>query len=294
MLDHLTDEQNSTLTRVADEYLAALTRPDPYDDAVVAAWLQVAYRICDLPCPGKIIAVDSPYAAFATAERLLGQPLAVQELDGIGGACASWVARYDAYHSLGVLTDSEMSDVFALRAFYRCAWDHILLDECAIVVRRPTLSLDVDGNLHSADGPAVLWGDGHPEYAHHGIWISEQIALRPRTVTRSDYLAISDTEVRRALAERAGWEWIAELLGAEVVDSWQDPATRLEYELLEYPGGKLLRKRSPILQDGTRPWYVEPVHEELRHAQAARKWQATGDDVGACEDDPSLDYDLET
>ena len=37
MLDHLTDEQNSTLTRVADEYLAALTRPDPYDDAVVAA-----------------------------------------------------------------------------------------------------------------------------------------------------------------------------------------------------------------------------------------------------------------
>lgn len=295
MLENLDAEQDLLLDQVAEEYVRALTEPDPYDPTVAAAWLRVVYRLCDLPYPDRVEVVASPEAAFALAETLVGAPVR-RELDGVGVACASWVARYDAYHRLGVLSDEEVSEVFALRAYLRCAWDHVLLDECAIVVGRPVvLQLYESGNLHSVDGPAITWSDGERGYAHHGVWISEQIALRPRTVTREEYLAISDTEVRRALAERAGWEWIASLLGASVTDVWTDPATGLRYELLGYSEaeGKLLRKQSPALQDGSQPWYVEPVHEDLMTARAARKWQA-GEDVVECEDDPSLEYEVET
>jgi hypothetical protein len=293
MLSDLTTEQDAILDATAEEYIRCLTEPDPYDDVVVKTWLAIIYAACESPVPDRVEVVDSPYAACRLATALTGT--VVNKLDSVGVGDAGWVARYDAYHRLGVLTDEEAHDVLALRAYLRCAWDHVLLDECAIVVRRPTLlRVDDAGELHSDDGPAIEWADGEREYAHHGTWITEQIALRPRSHTREEYLAIAATEVRRALSERAGWVWVAELLGSAVVDVWTDPGTGLVYELLAYASGKMLRKRSPELQDGSQPWYVEPVHEDLRTARAARRWQASDATPDECEADPGLAYEVET
>ena len=293
MLTELTPAQDQILDAVADEYIACLTRPDPYDPVAVRAWLVIVYDSCGLKCPERVDVVDSPDAACALAAQLTGERIST--LDSVGIYGAAWVARYDTYHRLGVLSGEEAAELLALRAYLRCAWDHILLDECAIVVRRPTtLVVDDAGSLHSVDGPAITWADGHPDYAHHGVWITERIALNPRSHTRAEYLAISDTEVRRALGERAGWDWVAAILGAKVADKWTDPRTGLRYELLAHEGGRLLRKQSPRLQDGSQPWYCEPVHEELRTAQAARKWQATDESPEQCEADPELSYGAES
>ena len=292
MLEHLTQAQERILVEVADEYIRALTEPDPYNPETVNGWLAVAYRCCGLPKPDRVYVVDSPFAAYALATKMTSSD--VTSLDGVGVCDSSWVARYDTFRRLGELSDEEAADVMSLRGFLRCAWDHILLDECAVVVRRPTvLSLDEDGLLHSAEGPALAWADGNEEYAHHGTWISRKIALEPRSHNRSEYLGIANTEERRALCERAGWNWVAELLGATVADSWTDQVTGLSYELLAYDGGKLLRKQSPKLKDGSQPWYVEPVHETLRTARAARKWQATSLSPGECEQDPDLVFGVE-
>ena len=58
-------------------------------------------------------------------------------------------------------------------------------------------------------------------------------------------------------------------------------------------GSKLLRKQSPPLKLGDQPVYYEPVHEDLRTAQAARKWQATDMTPAQCEADPALSYGVE-
>ena len=293
MLEAMTAEQDAMLDTVAEEYIRSMTEPDPYDAEVVAAWLRVVYAACDTPPPRRVEVADSPMAALTLASSLLGTKQS--SLDGVGLADAGWVARYDAYHRVGVVSEEEVKDVLALRAFLRCAWDHLLLDDVAIVVRRPaSLRVDTAGDLHCDDGPAIMWADGNAEYAHHGVWISERIALSPRMHTREEYLAISDTEQRRALSERAGWEWVADLLGATVIDRWTDAATGLAYELMSHDVGKLLRKESPTLQTGARPWYVEPVHEDLVTAQAARKWQAVGGSVADVEADPDLTYEVET
>ena len=153
---------------------------------------------------------------------------------------------------------------------------------------------DAAGDLHCSDGPAVTWRDGHPEYSWHGVWVDERVIMEPRSFSREEYLAISDTEQRRALGEAAGWDHIVELLGATRVDTWADQRTGLEYALFASGGDKWLRKQSPVLLTGAAPVYFEPVHEELMTARAARKWQATTLTPAACEADPELSYGCES
>ena len=295
MLLELNEEQVRLQGVVVDEYLALLVRPTPYDEVAVRAWLAVAYGEYQLPVPARIEVVDSPAAAIAIASSLTGE--AVDGTDRCGICDAGWVAQYDYWWRAGVLSDEEAAQVRALKGFLSCAWDMLLLDECAIVVRRPSLiTLDAEGELHSTGGaPCLSWADGGRLWAHHGTWITERIAADPRSHTAKEYLAIVDTEVRRSLSERAGWDWVAELLEATVQDRWTDPGTGLEYELLRHPGGALLRKRSPPLADGSQPWYVEPVHEDLRHARAARTWQVVRTlTPSQCEASPGLVFGSES
>jgi hypothetical protein len=165
-----------------------------------------------------------------------------------------------------------------------------------IVSDRPTVVARDDQNRpHSGTGPFIAWRDGWQLFAWHGQRVPARAILAPRSYTREEYLAIRNTDVRRAIGEIAGWGWVAELLGASSLDKWTDPKTALDYELLGCgDGSKLLRKRSPGLKDGgAQPLYLEPVHEELKTAQAARKWQATNWTPAQCEQDPALSYGVE-
>ena len=116
-------------------------------------------------------------------------------------------------------------------------------------------------------------------------------------------MALSNTEMRRVLAERLGWSRYLEKLDAERVgDEWRDPQTGLRYELYDCAelGVRILRKESPELMTGEKPWYCEPVHRELATPQAARKWQplvGLGGDARSvaldCNRNPQLTYQVE-
>jgi hypothetical protein len=292
-LEDLTAEQNRLLDSVAEEYIGDLTVARGPDMEAIEKWLDIAYGLYDMKRPARIEIAASPKAALDLASELTGERQA--QMDWCGTGDGGWVSFYDLFHRIGVLTDDEAAEVIALRDFGRVAWDSVLLDECAIVIRRPTaLRLDDDGNLHSVTGPCIEWADGEKDFAYHGTWVPERIVTEPKSFTADEILAITNTEHRRALGEIAGWQWIAETLGAKVVDKWYDRSRKLRYELLEYGDGlKLLRKQSPELKNGTQPTYVEPVHEELKTARAARKWQATDWTPARCEADPNLKYQVE-
>jgi hypothetical protein len=289
-----TPEHNRHFDAVADRYIYELTHPLPFEMAPVLRWLDVAYRLYDLKRPERVEIVDSPFAALKLATELTGETQ--DRPDCCGVADGGWVALYECFHDFQVITPEESADVLALRDFGRVACDSVLLDECAIVIRRPSVLLvDDDGNMHSSTGPCIQWADGECDYAHHGTWIPKRMVEAPTSYTKEEYLAITNTEERRALSEIAGWNWVLELLGGSSLDRWVDPATGLSYELLGCDGGqRLLRKQSPPLANGTQPFYVEPVHEDLRTAQAARKWQATTLAPVECERDPELSYGIET
>lgn len=300
MLTELTAEHERLMTEIGDAYLADVTRPTPPDEKAIMEWLKVVYGLYESQVPKIVEIVASPYEATRLATELCGETIATTDYCGI--ADFGWLAAQEFYRKIGIESaeDSQSSD--ALRAFARCAWDTLLLDEAAIVIRRPTaLRVDDQGHLHSSTGPCIEWADGRRDWAWHGTWVPERIITAPRSYSREEYLAITNTEERRALAESAGWDWLLGMLGAKEADAWTDPMTGLRYRLLAMSGAGaddvggtlLLEQQSPQLADGSQPTYVEPVDPRLRTAAAARKWQATMLTPEECERDPSLAYEIE-
>ena len=293
VLENLTDEQEALLDKTADAYIADLTVSREPDVGAINRWLDIAYGLYDMKRPARVEIAASPEAALKLASELTGEKQAYMDWCGVGDG--GWVSFYDLFNQIGILTDEEATEIIALREFGKVAWDSVLLDECAIVIRRPlVLRLDDDGALHSVTGPCIEWADGEKDFSYHGTWVPERIVMAPKSFTKDEILAVTNTEERRALGEIAGWQWIADRLGATVVDKWYDRSRRLRYELLSYGDGqKLLRKQSPELKNGKQPTYVEPVHENLKTAKAARKWQATTLTPEQCERDPELRYGVE-
>ena len=292
MLEELTAKQEALMGKVSAEYIRGITKPKPMNRRTLTRWLDVAYGVYDMKRPARVEIAKSPEAALKLASELTGEKMT--EMDWCGFSDGGWVSFYDYFARIGLLTKEEAAEVLALRDFGAMAWDSVLLDECAIVIARPKkIALDDDGNLHSLNGPCLLWADGERDYAYHGTWLPERMVMEPRSYTAQEYRAITNTEERRALSEIAGWDWIAKLLGATVLDSWTDPATQLRYELMDASGQRLLKKQSPRLANRSQPTYLEPVHEALRTAAGARKWQATRLEPAACDADPALSYGVE-
>ncbi len=289
----LTPQQEELIGVMVKEYIGILDNLKEPDEGVYRKWLKVVYGLFDKLLPERLEIAASPYAALELASKLIGEK--IRDTDWCGISNIGWVSYLDYFEKVGMVEDNEWEPVKELRDFMRCAWDTVLLDECAIVIRHPVaLRLDNTGNIHSATRPALEWADGEVEWAWHGVWVPKWVITDPRSVTREKFLAVTDTEQRRCIGEAAGWDFIVGLLGATQVDSWQDPATKLNYELLAAGDAKWLRKQSPALQDSSQPTYVEPVHEELQTAQAARKWQCcTWLSPAECEQDPMLVFGQE-
>lgn len=294
-LETLTPAQERLADKIANRYISELTKPPPFNLSHIKAWLDVVYGLCDMKRPSRVEITDSPQAALRLATSLTGEKEVYLDWCGVGDG--GWAAFYEFFEKIGVHSPAENLEVMKLRDFGRSAWDSVLLDECAIVVKRPKkLCLDDAGNLHSIVGPAIEWWDGEKDFAFHGTWLPERMVMSPREYSKSEYLAISNTEERRALSEIAGWAWVIELLGGSIADTWTDPGTLLRYELFVCDGGqKILRKLSPALKHGAQPLYIEPVHEAIITAKAGRKWQAMPSLTAAqCEADPELSYGIET
>lgn len=295
MLEQLSPEQEALIPVVVEDYMRLRNPPQTYDPEAVKTWLTRVYAMYDKPLPDRIERCLSPAAAIRLAAELAGTAPEDTELDWMGVSDSGWVSFYDYWHRVGVLTDEEAKEPLELKAFMFSVWDAALFDECAIVVEHPELiSVDSDGNLHSAIGPCIRWADGEQDFSWHGVWVPEKVIMEPTSVTRAEYVAMN-SEVRRAVDERTGNAFIVGLLGAEKVSEWKDPVTGLEYALYRANETRenWLRKQSPVLQNGSQPIYYERVHEDLRTAQAARKWQATRLSAAECEKEPELVYGQE-
>jgi hypothetical protein len=289
---------------VCDEYyrrgINVLNVPRETNRDAAIQYAKLLYSVSELTVPDSFVFARSPYEALKLAERWEGKGTGKREtfLDSNGIYYLDWVMRDLAWAALGVLGPEDADLVQTHEAMAKgllSVWDTIMLDDYCVIVQFPKkLALDTDGNMHCADGPCIEWLDGEVDYAWHGTWVDARVIVDTGAIDRAYLQTLTNTEERRAVGEILGWSRFAEIMGATSVSLWVDFDTGLSYELLRYDGGKLLRKLSPVLSDGTQPTYLEPVHEDLVTAQAARKWQATGLSVDECEQDPSLTYGSES
>lgn len=297
MLNDLTTEQEAMLDVIVNEYIAVLFRGDEVDIDAVRPPLEMIYGFYDKKLP-EIEICDSPEAALMRAKELgVESPY----FDWCGASDAGWLAYYEVFTRLSIIDDVESEDLRKMQRLLFCGvYDTVLLDERALLVRFPKEAhVNARGDLHCATGPAISWRDGQAEYSWNGVWVSQALIETPETITKAEALAMP-TEERRAFCERFGWTNALKLFECMLLNSWTDPLIGLAYELYTGPDDSILKKQSPVLLTGEQPFYCEPVHRDLKTAQAARKWQAMmrpGSDPAevarACNHDPGLSYGIE-
>ncbi|GIH17937.1 DUF6745 domain-containing protein [Rugosimonospora africana] len=160
-------------------------------------------------------------------------------LDEIG-----WIARYDLYRRLGVVEyhpNAQLRlDLVAdiLRSAGRW-WPH---PAACVVAERPTrLAVEpTDSGMrsHSPQGAAIEYRDGFAAYVWHGVVVPRQVI--GGEVTGRDWEREPDEQVRAAIADRMGYDWLLGRVPAQRIATdesgslWQLPH---DLVLLEATGG---------------------------------------------------------
>lgn len=268
-----TEIDEARVDEVAERYyndtmalvMAALGKPiDPQDPAIRAGLEAIARITGDPVCVDTVKVYPSP----ETALRAVGEKYS----DGIGCAVLDAVAQDLAAAEL--LGEPPNPDTVAVREFASRVYDTILFDEQSVLIPWPRVYLtDEAGELHSDTGPAVAWQD-QEEYFWHGQAIDACVIMTPDEVT-AGYLKSLSAEQRRASYEALGHERALRILGLKPVTTAE--IAGLQYELYSSEEESWLRMQSPPLQDGSQPFYVEPVHESCRTPAEALAWRVTGE-----------------
>lgn len=300
MLEDLTTEQEGLIDSIAEEYISDANCGDPLiDQRQAAATITKIYALADQK-PPQIVFVSGPMDARDFCKQELKQD--IKDFDYFGlGFDSGWVSFYDYFQRIGVLErdDEEFNTV---KSFMKSGvWATIMFENIVICIARPNrVCVDERGNLHSDSGPAIAFDDGYEEFAWHGSWVTEKIIMRPEMITRKDIEEEKNSEVSRAMAERLGWDEYMKRAECVLVDKWFDTEKSNHYELWDFKKRfaltpRLLKMESPELNDGTRPYYVEPVPPQAKTCQAARRWQVdpSRPEIDECNRSPEIVFQIE-
>lgn len=145
--------------------------------------------------------------------------------------------------------------------------------EGAIVVRKHvSISLDQQGRLHNASGPAISWRDGTKMYSLQGVPVPEQWVTDTQSVDPVLALTHPNVEQRRVLRDLLGWPRILESVGGvKVVHADPDPSVGTLLELTH--DGKKMRFLKMLCATGRE--FVERVGPDWGDTAlevAARRW----------------------
>jgi hypothetical protein len=150
-----------------------------------------------------------------------------------------------------------------------------------VLTERPTvLNRDAQNRLHCENGPATMYDDGWGVWAHHGVRVTEQIVMNPETLTVEQILKEENTEVRRVMCEKMGWDVFATRANLVLVDECDDPGnspnTLKLYDTPDQVLGVPIRilvctNGTPKL-DGNIPQFGLTVPAEIDSALSAAAW----------------------
>ena len=220
---------------------------------------------------------------------------------------SGWTAFYDYFMRIGIKHPYFEKYRDWIKSGH---WECLLFKDLAVIVCRPSrITKDERGRLHNDKGCSAEWPSGEKHWFWHGTRVNEQIILKPETITKKQILEEKNSEVSRVIAERLGWEKYLGIIGSKLIDKWFDETTCCHYELYDFEKRKgsmqprLLKMESPECNDGTRPYYIEPVPPQMKSCKAARRWQcdSLGEDykdkpnewIKECNERPELVFQIE-
>jgi hypothetical protein len=130
---------------------------------------------------------------------------------------------------------------------------------------------DHDGRFHCNNGPALALPDGYKIYAIHGIMVPDFVVEDPGSITFFDICHEENTELRRILIEKYGWDRYINSSGASII-SQDEYGTLYRYAY----GGDIISfvkvKNGTPEPDGSFKHYCIHVPPEIKTAHEAVAW----------------------
>ena len=142
---------------------------------------------------------------------------------------------------------------------------------CIISDRPSKLTVDEENRPHSYQGPYIEWRDGTALYAIHGVrvpmWIAE---TKAEEFTKDMILSEENADYRRCIVQKIGIEKTVELLGAEVIDTYESSVGG-QYELLaiDYTGTGEKRPFLKMKNPSMDAWHIEGVSPGIKTVKDA-------------------------
>ena len=126
--------------------------------------------------------------------------------------------------------------------------------------------------LHCENGPAVAWPDSWGVWAIHGVRVSQQVVEAPHTLTAVQIRDEQNTEVRRVMLERFGFDRFINAIGA-LPQHADECGTLYRVELPnDEPLVMVSVLNSTLEPDGSRKPYILRVPPDVQTAREALAW----------------------
>jgi hypothetical protein len=201
----------------------------------------------------------------------------------LGGAAWSWWPAMSSFYrevchvDLGALANAKELAWRRLAESCWWIWPH---RRFAIVTDRPKrLERDERGRLHCEDGPSIAW-DGWALWHIHGVGVTEQVVLRPETLTLDEIDAERNADVRAVMIARWGYPRYLQETGATLVDYAEDQFGR-PMALMDCGEDN---HRILVCTDGSTPraFHCPVPRDEVNTCQEAEAWLSGGLNYSRC------------
>jgi len=136
---------------------------------------------------------------------------------GYGQHDANWLAFYDFFNFLGIVETSKLSGMNKIAQSSGWFWPFKNL--CILSERPIHLFRDSSNQLHSENKAALEYKDGFKLFRWHGVTVPQWLIENPELVTVEKIESEQNSEVRRCMMERYGYERYIRDCNAVVVDS---------------------------------------------------------------------------
>ena len=273
MITELTAEQTAQLEVYRNKWLEIGLRTGPCDFKKCVKYAKIAYKMGGVTAPKDFYQVKGPLEGAELMRKLTGEP-SKDISSGLmfGNHDANWLGYYEYFWKvLGIKECSIIEGLVGIAE--NCGWWYGY-DAFAIFQDRPVeIHRDAEHRLHREDGPAISYADGLKVYAIDGYRLTEQIVMKPETLTVDQINGETNGDIQSIMLDRFGWHNYIERTSAKLID-FRDNDVEFSKEALYNCGDKGKRL---IVTCPTGRVFAKGVPNSVNSCEEAQRW--LGNDV---------------
>ena len=221
MIESLTEEQKAKFPEYVDKWLKIGLSTEPLNLENCKKYASIAYENAGLPAPTEFYTADSPMDAIKIVKGLdpKGDTTSSNAFNDMmyGNHDSSWLSFCDyMINELGVENCERVECLFGLAQ--NCGW-WSAYEGFAVFQHRPSeIHFDENQELHNDSGPAIVYRDGFKVWSINGKRVTEQIVMRPETLTIEQISSEQDLDMRSIMIDRFGWPRYLKETESECID----------------------------------------------------------------------------